>query len=332
MSERLLEENAQVILPAPYDRADWLKTRMQGVGGSDAAVAAGVSPWKSARELWLEKRGLINTDLSEEGPESPIYWGHALEDDVAVAFAQTSNRRLTESPGLLQNRQRPWQLASPDRFVWDGPDLLGILECKTTGLHMANEWAEGELPLPALMQTQHYLAVTGLEKGWIAGLIAGQRFVVKEVFRDEALIRKLTEAEERFWACVTDGIPPAPDGSASAREALRRQYPQATVEEGVLLNSDQLRDVQSIRTYDAQIHVLQRLREEAVQRLKAALGERPAGYDGDQAVVRWANRAPVRRWDTKRLEREIPDLVEDYTYIAAPTRAFTLPALKESNV
>ena len=40
----------------PYE--DWLEYRKQGIGGSDAAVACGISRYKSPVELWLEKMGL----------------------------------------------------------------------------------------------------------------------------------------------------------------------------------------------------------------------------------------------------------------------------------
>ncbi len=38
-------------------REEWLTIRQQGIGSSDAAVAVGLSPYKSALWLWLEKTG-----------------------------------------------------------------------------------------------------------------------------------------------------------------------------------------------------------------------------------------------------------------------------------
>ncbi len=38
-------------------RAEWLSVRGGGIGSSDAAVAVGISPYKSPLELWLEKTG-----------------------------------------------------------------------------------------------------------------------------------------------------------------------------------------------------------------------------------------------------------------------------------
>ena len=37
-------------------RADWLRYRTMGIGGSDVSVIAGINPYKSAYQLWLEKQ------------------------------------------------------------------------------------------------------------------------------------------------------------------------------------------------------------------------------------------------------------------------------------
>ena len=34
---------------------EWLKYRTQGIGGSDVSILAGINPFKSIHQLWLEK-------------------------------------------------------------------------------------------------------------------------------------------------------------------------------------------------------------------------------------------------------------------------------------
>ena len=48
-------------------RRQWLAERVTGVGGSDAAVVLGMSPWKSRYELWAEKSGMFPV---EDGGEN----------------------------------------------------------------------------------------------------------------------------------------------------------------------------------------------------------------------------------------------------------------------
>ena len=40
-------------------REEWLKYRRTGLGGSDAAVVCGLSPYKSKIELWADKTGRL---------------------------------------------------------------------------------------------------------------------------------------------------------------------------------------------------------------------------------------------------------------------------------
>ena len=37
---------------------EWLKYRTQGIGGSDVSVIAGINPFKSIYQLWIEKTGI----------------------------------------------------------------------------------------------------------------------------------------------------------------------------------------------------------------------------------------------------------------------------------
>ena len=45
----------RVISTAGISREEWHRLRKNGLGGSDAAVVLGISPFKSSLELWYEK-------------------------------------------------------------------------------------------------------------------------------------------------------------------------------------------------------------------------------------------------------------------------------------
>ncbi|EAC2591077.1 hypothetical protein JT90_16020, partial [Listeria monocytogenes] len=54
------------------DRTQWLLTRRQGIGGSDAGIIMGLNKYKTAFELWLDKTGQI---LPDESAGEAAYWG-----------------------------------------------------------------------------------------------------------------------------------------------------------------------------------------------------------------------------------------------------------------
>lgn len=46
-----------VVKTADLSREEWLKYRTKGIGGSDVSIIAGINPFKSVHQLWLEKTG-----------------------------------------------------------------------------------------------------------------------------------------------------------------------------------------------------------------------------------------------------------------------------------
>lgn len=77
----------KLVKTTELSRADWLEVRRTGIGGSDAAAAVGLNPYKSQLELWLEKTGR-DAELPKPDPNDttePIYWGTLLEPIVAAA-------------------------------------------------------------------------------------------------------------------------------------------------------------------------------------------------------------------------------------------------------
>ena len=55
---------------------EWLKYRTQGIGGSDVSILAGINPFKSVHQLWLEKTGQVEL---EEGDTEYTHFGTLLE-------------------------------------------------------------------------------------------------------------------------------------------------------------------------------------------------------------------------------------------------------------
>ena len=114
-----------------------------------------------------------------------------------------------------------------------------VLECKTANQFLAKEWESEEIPASYLLQVQHYLEVTGAEKGYIAVLIGGQRFVWKEIPRDDELIRIIVQIEKDFWMeHVEKRIPPALDGSSAAEKYLSEKYKGSNSELSIDLKSE----------------------------------------------------------------------------------------------
>lgn len=310
----------QLVSTANLSREQWLEERRKGIGGSDAAAVAGLSPWKSPVEVWLEKTGQVEP----EEPGEAAYWGTVLEDVVAREFSIRTGLKVRRRNAILQHPRYPWMLANVDRFVVG--ENVG-LECKTTSAYNAKEWEGEEIPAQYILQVQHYMAVTGAYSWWLAVLIGGNRFIYKKIGRDDELIEQLIEIEKDFWENhVLANVPPELDGSPASTELVKKLYPQATLP-SVDLPSQAKELIEELENVKADIKILEEQKNECENKLKQLLGEHEAGRIDDM-IVTWKN-VTSNRIDTNRLKKEKPEIYEQYLK-SSSYRRFEIRQIKEA--
>ncbi|OKP81601.1 endonuclease [Paenibacillus sp. P3E] len=174
---------------------DWLEWRKRGIGGSDVAAICGLSRYKSALEVYLDKLGEIPPI-----PDNPkMKAGRILEPVVADWFAEETGIRVQKQNYIFQHKDYPFMLANIDRWV---PGENAGLEIKNTAEYSRNNWFDGQteiIPTEYQLQANHYMAVTGADKWYVAVLIGGWDFQWRVIERDDNLIRNLITIEENFW-------------------------------------------------------------------------------------------------------------------------------------
>lgn len=305
------------------DRAEWLSIRKSGIGGSDAAAAVGLSPYKSRLELWLEKTGR-DEGLEQPDPTDtthPAYWGTLLEPIVAAAYAQKTGRRVRKVNAVLQHAVHPFMLANLDREVVGAPDVQ-ILECKTAGEYGARLWRDG-VPEYVQLQVQHQLAVTGWNFADVAVLICGQQLEIHRIERDEALIAQLIVLEGRFWDLVKRDQPPDADGSESADRALRCLYPGTSSTIDFTENWELSRVLSDLVALKSRIKDQEAQAERLRQTLQQAMGDASEALfeTGRITFKRSKDGAGV---DIARLCAEHPDLAQQYAITRPGSRRFRI--------
>ena len=284
-------------------RGEWLELRRQGIGGSDVSAILGINPWKTAMDVWLEKTGEFE-DVSIDNEK--MYWGTALEDVVAREFMARTGLKVRRRNAILKHKQYPFMIANVDRLV---VGQRAGLECKTTGLYNADDWSIG-IPEYYYPQVQHYMAVTGYDTWYVAVLIGGQEFKYYKVPRDDGFIRELVAAERDFWRRVTEKVPPPIDGTNASTELLTRLYPEAEEGAEIELPLDALALINQYEEACRQEKEIQRVKNEAANKLKDMLGSHERGFIHDRQVM-WTN-VVSRRLDTKALQKECPDIYQRF--------------------
>lgn len=298
------------------DRDNWLKARSAGIGGSDASVVVGLNKWKSPFQLWLEKTGQAEPeDLSDN---EYIYWGNVLEEAVAKRFCEVTGKKVCRR-GLMQHDDIPFMLASIDR------DVIGEnagLECKTADKRALSAWEGDEIPDAYYVQCQHYMAVTGADRWYIAALIGGNHFVWKTVERNEDDIKALVTAEADFWFLVRTGQMPAVDSTESCTKALGSIFSGAKPE-ALELPKDAEAVLKSIDEMTEAKEGLEASIELRKNQLREMLGDHEIGTIGDRRIT-WKQQAGKKTVDSKRLEKDHPEIYAKYLKIGKPIRVLRI--------
>jgi len=284
------------------NREAWLEERRHGIGGSDAPVIMGVSPWKTILDLWLEKTGEYTLALEED--KERIYWGRVLEDIVAQEFVKRTGIRVRRCNRTLTHPKYKWMIGNVDRLLVG--EKAG-LEIKTTNTYAAGDW-DNKIPDYYYPQVQHYIEVRQADFWWVAVLIGGQEFRTYKVLRDDTYIKELVEAEAEFWRLVEKKTPPPIDGSEAASEYLKRTYPRAEAGKIIELPFEAYELVLAYERLSEEEKNVQKAKEEAANKLKAMLGDAEIGIIHDKKVI-WKN-ISSKRLDTKAIQKEFPEVYE----------------------
>lgn len=304
------------------DREAWLEVRMGGIGGSDAAAAVGLNPYKSMLELWLEKTGR-DAGLEKPDPHDtshPVYWGTLLEPIVAAAYTKQTGNRVRKVNAVLQHPTVPFMLANLDREIV-GATGIHILECKTAGEFGSRLWRDG-VPEYVTLQVQHQLAVTGKQAADVAVLLCGQRLDVHRIERDDELIARLIELEASFWQYVESDTPPPADGSDSADRALRCLFPR---DAGNTIDLSDDRNLSAafadLVVVRAEIETREQLESKLKQQIQQSMGDacRAVFETGE---VSWKRSKDSAGIDLKQLLAEHPEMQQQYAITKPGSRRF----------
>lgn len=282
--------------------------RSKFLGGSDAAAVLGLSRWKTPLQIWGEKTGnIVPEDISDR---LSVKLGNRLEQVVVELFEEETGKKCRRVNEALTHPVHPFLAAKLDRRVV-GEDA--ILEVKTASGWKIKEWEGDDIPQEYVIQVLHYLAVTGAKKAYIACLIGGnQKFVWKEILRDEKVLKQLVAKEVEFWNdFVVTKIMPTAAITKDDADTLFSLFPDGAEGVELSLGSDVNAIIEAIQRAEVTVKQAEDLVDEGKNRLRAVLGEASIGKT-DKFRVTWKNQMS-RRVDTTKLKEQAPALYAEYS-------------------
>lgn len=200
-------------------------------------------------------------------------------------------------------------LADLDGVIREDSGEMAIFEAKTASAYKQEVWENGT-PASYILQVQHYMAVTGARRTYIAALVGGNHFYYHVIERDKEMIGKITAMEKYFWEThVLGGTEPVPDGSEATTNYFNNKFSES---DGTTVELPE-EAVSVCMEYDRISEELKRLetaKNAAANQLKNYLKEAEIGLAGERRITwKQINKSTL---DSKRLKVEKPDIYSSY--------------------
>ena len=291
------------------DEEAWLKARTRGIGGSDVGAICGVSPFTSARQIYLSKTGQFPDSMKPgEAAQERMHFGHMLEPVVADEYARRTGAKLVNVTCTMHHIDHPWALANIDRLIVDDEGKpIGILECKTTSEYNDEEWSEGELLLSYIYQLNWYMWILDIKQGAFACLVGGNKFYYYDVFRNDELLNDvIIPAAKSFWFDNVLALK-EPEMQHTDTEFVNGIYSNVVKNSEITMADDVANDLaRTVFECKAQIKELTQTMEEAQNRIKDRLKDVEIGYTKD-FTIKWSP-CSQQRVDTDKLKTCFPEV------------------------
>lgn len=280
--------SAQVLIStSDLSHEQWLAHRRLGIGGSDVAPICGLSKYNSPMSVYLDKIGELAP--LEDNPKMAA--GRRLEPLIADWFAEETGLKVMKRNAILQHKKYPFMLANIDR--WIAGKNAG-LEIKNTSEYMRDEWINEKVPVEYMLQCNHYMAVTGADRWYVAVLIGGWDFQWRLIERDEELIANLIKIEDGFWhEHVLAKAPPSI--SHQDTDYINSTFPQSEPESYIHLLERDYDVIKELLQAREDVKAAQNREEEAKNKIKMLMGDAETAYWQGEKMFTWkSNKKGVR--------------------------------------
>ena len=184
------------------------ESRRLGIGGSDVAAIMGLSPWKTACDIYFEKvQGNTTPDNKN------LARGRKLEKYILEEYSDQHEVELDTSLPFIQSKELPYLIGNIDARV-KGENVL--VEAKSAGCH-PSQWKD-DLPIYYRTQVAHYAMISDCDRVDIPVMFDRWTYACFSYQRDPFFEKSIKEACVRFWEeNVLKTTPPEPRSVENAR-------------------------------------------------------------------------------------------------------------------
>lgn len=295
------------------------------IGGTDASIIMGVSPYMTPVELWQQKTGQRSRTEPDKYKRKILERGKMLEP-IIMQMAVDKLIEQGHEVEILRVNERYYDaehsfLSCEIDFelLVDGEHVNG--DCKSVHGFSRKQWGEeetDEMPLHYAAQFMHGLGITGRKRTLVAALIGLDDVALYWIERDDETIAAMRDKCVTFWNdCILGGKPP----DIMQFSDIKAIYPKDNGK-SVEATADIAEKVLELQNLKHQVKAF----EEQIEAIQLEVAEFISPHSSlvfnGRELATWKAQESTRL-DQKALEAAWPDLVKKYK-VTTSTRVFRL--------
>jgi putative phage-type endonuclease len=302
-----------------------IELRKKSIGSSDMAAIMGLSPWKSAWDIWAEKTGKLVTPehAGEVVAVDAMATGNRLEHAILEYGLEILCQDYGKVFTMRRNQRRVKGIMAANMDALINEDALA-LESKSAGIirgYATDDWGPDiddngkrtdAIPRHYIIQTQHQAIVAGLREIYVPALVAGKGWLCYVVKENKDLQDAIMEAADKFWKCVTSDTPPEKSSPhLEVAKMMKRTMGKVVVMSG-------FKEAVEWRAADKIAKDAQEVADTLKAKVMAAAGDASEvqSSEGTLKIVK----VSTTRIDSDKLRKEHPEVAEKVSKVSESTR------------
>jgi len=299
----------------PPGSPEWHADRKNGIGASETAAILGLSRYKSALDVYVDK----TKDTLAPRPDSAASKRGRRLEPIVLDLYEEQHGPLLRSPPQVTSKQHPFMFATLDAArVDDGRPV----EAKTAGKFVAHQWGDAEtddIPQEYLIQVTHQAIVVEKDYADLAALLTLDDFRKYVIEIDSELAGMIIEGLRLFWKRVENREPPEPTTGEEVERLFRKSVPNPI--EADEATAAIYRELLEVRRA---LKPLTEREAKLTDDIKLFMRDRESLIVDQTPVVSWKTVNGSRRMDVKSFQTDHPALYAQYLTQSAPSRRFLL--------
>lgn len=174
-------------------KLECLIKRNDKIEGKDIGAILGFDKYRTISNVYEEKTMEME---NSQGVVDASYWINTLEEVVSREFMLRTRKKIRKNNINSVDKDYEFMTSNVNRKIIGENS---ILDCKVLNDIDEVDISSESFSKKYVLQAQHDMKVKRADKCYIAILINNEKFIIREVKRNEDLISKIVKVEDKFW-------------------------------------------------------------------------------------------------------------------------------------